>query len=144
LQIVEIGTAFGVSGMYWLSGLEEAGEGRLLTFEPNAVWQSIAKRNLSIISDRAASVASTFEDAIASGQIPERSLDILFIDGIHTASAVRAQIDAALRLLKEGAIIVLDDIQFSPGFYGYWKDLANDSRVKASFEVEGRLGLIEF
>jgi predicted O-methyltransferase YrrM len=34
--VVEVGTAFGVSGMYWLLGLR--GSGRLVTFDPNNVW----------------------------------------------------------------------------------------------------------
>src|ERR1019366_7637339 len=36
--VVEFGTAFGVSGMYFLSGLQTNGTGMLLTFEPNEVW----------------------------------------------------------------------------------------------------------
>src|SRR5262245_59227067 len=40
--IVEIGTAFGVSAMYWATGLQHAGRGKLLTFDPNPVWHRIA------------------------------------------------------------------------------------------------------
>jgi predicted O-methyltransferase YrrM len=36
--VVEFGTAFGVSGMYFLAGLEANGHGRLMTFEPNESW----------------------------------------------------------------------------------------------------------
>ena len=38
--VVEFGTAFGVSGMYFSAALNHIGSGRLYTFEPNRAWPS--------------------------------------------------------------------------------------------------------
>src|SRR6185312_8007491 len=50
--IAEFGSAFGVSGMYWLSGIEERGCGELLSFEVNLDWARLAEANLASIGDR--------------------------------------------------------------------------------------------
>ncbi len=79
--IVEFGTAFGVSGMYWLAGLNAAATGTLFTFEPNADWASIADANLSAISHRYRLTVGTFEDHVAS-TLDGRGIDIAFVDAI--------------------------------------------------------------
>jgi predicted O-methyltransferase YrrM len=62
LIVVEFGTAFGMSGMYWLVGLEKNGRGHLYTFEPNEIWARIAHDNLAEISNRFTGTMGTFED----------------------------------------------------------------------------------
>ena len=88
--VVEIGTAFGVSGMYWLDGLELAGQGHLFTFDPNTDWASFARENLAAISDRVTMVSGTFEEN-ASKALVGRNVNIAFIDAIHTSEFVYAQ-----------------------------------------------------
>ena len=83
--MVEFGTAFGVSGMYWLSGLESNNFGELLTFDPNEVWAEIARKNLSGISNRFQLVNGTFEDNIDAYLGSDRQIDMAFIDVIHTS-----------------------------------------------------------
>jgi len=86
--IVEFGTAFGVSGMYFLAGLNLNKKGKLLTFDPNTVWAKLAKDNLSKISDRFKLTNGTFEDNI-DNVLPEgQHIDIAFIDAIHTKEFV--------------------------------------------------------
>ena len=58
--IVEFGTAFGVSGMYWLAGLNN---GHLYTFEPNRNWAALAEENLRAISSNFTLSMDTFEEA---------------------------------------------------------------------------------
>ena len=41
--VVEFGTAFGASGMYWLAALEAAKHGTLFTFEINDAWAAVAR-----------------------------------------------------------------------------------------------------
>ena len=76
--IVEIGTAFGISGMFWVAGLEINGRGRLVTFEPNAVWQSIAEKNIGLVSSRFTSICSIVENSGESQQDKDVTIDILF------------------------------------------------------------------
>jgi predicted O-methyltransferase YrrM len=134
--IVEFGTAFGVSGMYWLAGLEKNGKGELLTFEPNEVWAKVANENLSSISNRYVLTVGTFEENISkltSGN--SRKIDIAFIDAIHTRAFVIPQLDIVLKYASPHALIFLDDINFSTEMREVWNELSQDPRFVASKKI---------
>lgn len=82
--IVEFGTAFGVSGMYWLTGMST---GHLYTFEPNTDWAASAGENLRTISDRFTLTVDTFE-TVGPTLLAPRSVGIAFVDAIHTSVRV--------------------------------------------------------
>lgn len=141
--IVEFGTAFGTSGMYWLSGLESANSGKLYTFEPNSEWAAIARENLGAISTRFELTEGTFEDRVSTvlGDVPV--IDIAFIDAIHTAEFVMRQFDLVLQRLKPGGLMLFDDVDFSEDMAACWKGLAQDRRAVASVTVAGHVGILE-
>ena len=62
--IVEFGTAFGVSGMYFAAGLEAAGSGHLYSFEINREWADIAERNVRSVSNRFTLTRGSFEGCV--------------------------------------------------------------------------------
>lgn len=138
--VVEIGTAFGASGMYLLSGIERAGQGRLVTFEPNEDWRRLAQRNLAAISGSYLSVAGTFEDNVAAvdGQI-----DLALIDAIHTSDFVEPQLELVLERLAPGGVVILDDIDFSPDMRSCWDRIVAREGVMYAAEVGGHLGVIQ-
>jgi predicted O-methyltransferase YrrM len=139
--IVEFGTAFGVSGMYWLAGLKQMG-GELLTFEPNRVWAEIARVNLQTIKDDQVVTVGTFEDEIGKN-IGSRKIGIGFIDAIHTSDFVNRQLEVLLDYTEPGAIILLDDIGFSNDMKNCWNDISVRPDVSASATLDGRIGIIE-
>lgn len=141
--IVEIGTAFGVSAMYWASGLQRAGGGRLLTFDPNAVWRDIAAAHLSAFGPMVEIVPGTFEDKI-DAHLRGQKISLAFVDAIHTQEFVTAQIGILLTRMEPNGIIVLDDISFSDGMRGCWTQWSGDRRVRASVVVDDRVGILEF
>lgn len=140
--VVEFGAAFGVSGMYWLSALEANGRGRLLTFEPNAEWAEIARGNLSSVGSRFRLVVDTFEDAV-DRTLPEGSpIDLAMIDAIHTGAFVRRQFALVVERARPGALVVLDDVNFSEDMAACWRAIAHDPRVAASVDLR-RAGIVE-
>ena len=142
--MVEIGTAFGVSGMFWLSGIEANGAGCLFTFDPNAVWRDLALENLSKISSRFVSTQGTFEEKFESVLPVDVPIDGAFIDGIHTAEFVYPQVELIKGRLRTGGVLVLDDIRFAPDMLECWQDLSTRSDVVASLELGRRVGVIEY
>jgi predicted O-methyltransferase YrrM len=142
--IVEFGTAFGISAMYWAAGLDQAGAGRLLTFEPNEIWRTIAAARLGEFSKRAVSVLGTFEDKIADHVEHGETIDIAFVDAIHTSEFVTPQIELLIARLASGGLIILDDISFSDDMRQCWQRWADDSRATASVAVADRVGILEF
>ncbi len=143
--IVEIGTAFGVSARYWAEGLKAAQTGgRLLTFDPNEKWHSIASRHLRDYDGIVEAKVGTFEDEIASVLKSDEKIDIAFIDAIHTSEFVTPQVEMLIQYLAPGGLILLDDISFSADMSGCWQRWATDTRVMASVAVTNRVGFLEF
>lgn len=141
--VLEIGTAFGVSGMYFLSGLELNGHGKLITFEPNEDWRSAAISNLSKISDRYTSILGTFEEKYSHVNDLGKAVDIAFVDGIHEPSVVVNQINKISEICSRNALIIVDDIFFSDNMRKCWKVLARDSRFRLSAQLDRRVGVLE-
>ena len=141
--IVEFGTAFGVSGMYFLAGLNTNKKGLLLTFEPNMVWAKLAKENLSQISDRFKLTVGTFEENIDNVLLENQFIDIAFIDAIHTKEFVIPQLEIVISRSKKGTIIILDDIDFSTNMKNCWEEVSNDNRFISSLSFGDRVGILE-
>ena len=141
--VVEFGTAFGVSALYWAAGLDAAGAGHLLTFEPNQVWHDIAAAHLRVFSPRVTAVLGTFEDNIDKWR-GEKTIDVAFVDGIHTSDFVNPQVELLIARLSPGGLILLDDLRFSDDMAGCWEQWANDPRVKSSIAIDRRVGILEF
>ena len=140
--IVEFGTAFGVSGMYWLGGLEEIAAGHLFTFEPNANWAEIADANLQAVSGRYTLTLGTFE-ANAKRVLGNAAVDLALVDAIHTSEFVFTQFEVLSKFLAPGAIVLFDDINFSDDMRACWNAISRRPNVAASATVGGRVGMIE-
>jgi predicted O-methyltransferase YrrM len=138
--VVEIGTAFGFSGMYLLSGMIGRG-GVLLTFEPNRIWAWQARLNLQGISNQFRLIEGTFEENLNT--LPKEGvIDLTLIDAIHTPEFVKPQFELTARRSRPGALILVDDVDFSPEMETCWRDLAADSRIRAAVVID-RLGVLE-
>ena len=142
--VVEFGSAFGVSGMYFCTGLEATGGGHLYTFEINRDWADIAERNIRSISNRFTLTRGTFEDEVAS--VVRAPIDLALVDGIHTYEFVTRQFDILKPRMSRGGLIAFDDIDFAkPGtrMHEAWTDIAGSNEIVAAVEIQGRLGLVE-
>jgi len=139
--IVEFGTAFGVSGMYFLSGLKANDIGRLYTFEPNEIWAKMAQENLCAVDTRFTLTVGTFEDNMNS-VLGKTKIDLAFIDAIHTSEFVVPQFNLVADKLSKGGLIILDDIDFSDDMRSCWQKIVSDDRVKAAVNL-GRVGIVE-
>src|SRR3954470_8246518 len=136
-QIVEIGTAFGISGMYWLAGI---GQGHLYTFDPNPDWGSIARENLHRVSTNFTLAVDTFENA-GPRLVESASVDIAFIDAIHMPEVVQRQFDMLKPAMKSSALVLFDDICFSEGMRTCWSEIASSPHVTASATLGRRTGI---
>ncbi len=141
--IVEIGGAFGVSGMYWLAGIKINNLGILYSFEPNQIWAAIAKNNLISIDQRFELINATFEGKYKTVFDDNDSFNLAFIDAIHTSEFVYTQYEILREYAEKGAIILFDDIHFSENMKQCWQEIANKKEVKSSFQVSNRVGVIE-
>jgi predicted O-methyltransferase YrrM len=143
--VVEFGSAFGVSGMYFASGLVAANHGHLYSFEMNREWADIAERNIRSIGDCVTLTRGTFEDHVDT--VVKAPIDLALVDGIHTYDFVTAQYRALGSRMPAGGVIAFDDIDFKrradARMREAWDEIATDRHVAAAVEVNGRVGIVE-
>ena len=141
--VVEFGSAFGVSGMYWLAGLEAIAAGHLYSFEINPQWAAIAQRNMASIGSRFTLTVGSFEDQV-DHVLPGKLIDLAFVDGIHTREFIMRQFDVLRARASKGALVLFDDIDFPTGrMREGWDSIWQHPAVVAACEVNGHLGIVE-
>ncbi|WP_375279670.1 O-methyltransferase [Pseudooctadecabacter sp.] len=138
--IIEVGAAFGASGMYWLAGLKTAKSGTLYSSEPNPEWHPIAQENFDLVSDRNCLTLGTFEDNVSVVEAPAQ---IALIDAIHTGDFVRQQFDLIQKIAAPGALVLFDDINFSDDMKTCWAEIADSSDWTGVWTLGRRVGVVE-
>lgn len=135
--VVEFGSAFGVSGMYFATALRR---GRLYSFEINPNWADIAERNIRTITDRFSLIRGAFEDRVDDIPAP---IDIALVDGIHDYDFVMKQWEILKTRMSPGGLVLFDDITYGPGMHDAWREIRADPAVAHSVARWHRLGIAE-
>lgn len=117
-KVVEIGSFQGRSTLCLASGVLRRGEGTIVAIDPQryGTGETLAAnlrrfdlhRCVEIRNDTSVAVAQTFQDKAR----------IVFVDGDHSAEAVRADVAAWLPHLDAGGFLVLHDATPLSGFPG--------------------------
>jgi predicted O-methyltransferase YrrM len=141
--VIEFGSAFGVSGMYFGAGMEASGHGHLYSFEINPAWAEIARKNISSVTSRFTLTLGAFEDHVAT--IPGK-IDLALVDGIHTYDFVLRQFNLLSPRMSPGGIIAFDDIDFpKPGnrMADAWREIYMSPNIAGAMTVDGHVGIVE-
>jgi len=113
-EVLEIGSAFGYSAIVMaLAGAHVTAvdphtwvPDSLAGMERNLVAYGVTDR-VAILAESSAPVLATF--ALAIAHVPLTPFGLVFIDGDHSAPAVRADVDAALKVLRPGGVLACHD-----------------------------------
>jgi len=137
-RVVELGSAFGVSGAHLASALAAEGCGELVTIEGSPSRHEIAAETI----ERAAAGVTTalcgfFEDHLdALG-----GAGLVFVDGNHQVEPTLGYVDEVVARAARPCALVLDDVDWSPEFARMWRSLRRDGRFTAAGGVAG-LGVL--
>ncbi|MEY2576405.1 MAG: hypothetical protein QOF80_1892 [Verrucomicrobiota bacterium] len=82
---------------------------------------------------------SNFDEALA--QFEDESIDVLHLDGLHTETAVRHDIDSWLPKLRPGGILLLHDVRVRSKDFGVWKIWTELQQQGRSWTFEDGPGL---
>jgi predicted O-methyltransferase YrrM len=136
---VEMGTAVGISGAYIASALQPGG--RLVTLDilPVALETAGETFRAAGVDDRVEMVEGPFGETLEPTLKRVAPVDFLFVDGHHEEAATIAYLDLALPHLAESALVIFDDIDFSPGMERAWATVA--ARAPGFAVPLGALGL---
>jgi predicted O-methyltransferase YrrM len=108
-NILEIGTAYGISTASFLCGVEERG-GHVYTVDVDAYCGELypGHPQLTFIQANSVTQPETIKQAIP------QSLDVLFIDGDHHYESITSDLENFYPLLRSGGLIVLHDVDPCP------------------------------
>ncbi|HUO09844.1 MAG TPA: class I SAM-dependent methyltransferase [Phycisphaerae bacterium] len=77
----------------------------------------------------------------AAGEFPEKSVDLLHIDGYHTYDAVKHDYDTWLPKMSDRGVILFHDTMVRTGDFGVWKLWAEISKGRPNINVPYGFGL---
>jgi predicted O-methyltransferase YrrM len=134
--VVELGSAFGISGAHFVAGLQAGGGGTFITIDAVAARSALAAQTIALIdapSVQVQMVVGMFEDHFDAWQ----GADVVYIDGNHWRAPTLEYVEAALERCAPTALLLLDDIHgYSPEMDQTWAELSSDKR----FAFAGRIG----
>lgn len=122
-QVVEFGTSFGISTLHLAAGVHDNGGGKVITTEFEPSKAEAARRNFS-----EAGLAGLIElrpgdalETLAQG-LPD-TIDLVLLDG---AKSLYPQVLALVQPhLREGAMIIADNADWSPDYLAQVRDVKN-------------------
>ena len=140
---LELGAGFGISAAYQATALELNGAGMLTAFELDHVRGATAEDALSRLGldQRVDLRLGPLSDSLGSVLQARGAIDYAFLDADHSEEATLAHFATLLPHLREGAIVVIDDINWSDGMRRAWKTIAGNERVSRRLELR-RVGIV--
>lgn len=137
LSCVELGASFGISAAYQASALEMNNKGTLITLEGSPEIAKIANETMASLNLKRASVVIGPFHATLKGVLESaKPIDFFFNDGHHDHAAVTQYLNDSMPYLAPEAVIVFDDIAWSPGMKKAWLEIEDDERVAASIDLQ--------
>jgi predicted O-methyltransferase YrrM len=133
---VELGTSLGISAAYQAAALELNGHGRLVSLEGAPALVEVARRHLAELGlERATIVAGRFQDTLDGVLASESPVDYAFVDGHHDRDATLEYFEQILPASAQNAVLIFDDISWSPGMRQAWRTIAAHPRVGVAIDL---------
>lgn len=139
-RILEIGVRTGISLCQLLSAHSNLGAiERIVGVDPFDEWTSpnLVRSNLRYLNlpagDLVRILAVKSEDFFPKCQ---ETFDYVLVDGDHTKSVARADLEAAVPLVERGGLVLFDDISTAPGecaLVDMWEDFKSEHAEEFCF-----------
>lgn len=134
---IELGTCLGISAAYQAAALELNGRGRLFTLEGAPALAELSQRHLRGLNlDNATVVTGRFADTLEPTLAAHAPIHYAFIDGHHDEQATIAYYQQIRTRLVDNAVLVFDDIAWSPGMRRAWQKLEADNGIALSLDLQ--------
>lgn len=151
-RFLELGTGYGITGLFFLEPFKNgAPSGRLTIIEGDKTAFSIASEILKTRYEEQVSCHFGW----AAEALPKlvkslEGVDFLFHDAGHSKEDYVRDFNAALPILKPGAVVLIDDIRWNdprfstgnPRCYEGWLEVVKHPRVRRAVEISDILGLL--
>ncbi|MHC5003422.1 MAG: O-methyltransferase [Planctomycetota bacterium] len=135
--ILELGGCAGISGCYLASSPACR---TFVTIEGSADLAELARAHLATVAPEARVVNGLFDDVLGDLLPTMPPIDLAYIDGDHQREPTLRYFERLAPFLADAALVVLDDIRWSPGMWAAWTELARRPDGRCAVDT-GRLGL---
>jgi predicted O-methyltransferase YrrM len=133
---LELGACVGLSACCIGGALQKQGAGRLLTIEGDPRLADLARGSLAACGiDRAEVLTGLFQERLPEVFSRWPRIDFLFNDGVHEEQTDRELTLAIMDHMPDGAIVLLDDIDWSPGMERFWAFMRGHPRTALSVDL---------
>ena len=127
---LELGTCLGISATYQAAALTLNGTGKLVTMEGLENRAAIAEASLKKLGlDNTEIVVGRFQETLAPTLQRCGPVDLAFVDGHHDEHATQEYFRQILPHLAKDAILVFDDISWSPGMKRAWQNISSAPEI---------------
>lgn len=140
--VLELGASVGLSAAWLAAGTADSPDAHVHTIEGVPDIAQIARETLASLgwSDRCTVHVGRFKDVLPDVLEQAAPIDIAFVDGDHAGQPTLDYLEQMLPHLSPGAIVVFDDIRWSPGMKQAWSTISE--RPDTGFRADlARLGL---
>ncbi|MBP1630259.1 MAG: hypothetical protein H6Q15_1152 [Bacteroidetes bacterium] len=128
---IELGTCLGISSAYQSSAMILNNSGRLITMEGSPELVKIADSHIKGLGiSNVEIIEGRFQDNLERILEENKPIDYVFIDGHHDENATIDYYNLFIPYLKDGAVLVFDDISWSKGMKNAWKIIQKDKNIQ--------------
>lgn len=133
---LELGTCLGISASYEAAALALGGDGQLITIEGSPARARLAEENLRSLELSNVEIRTGKFAEVLPGVL-ERTprIDFAFIDGHHHEKSTEDYFERLIPHLSPGAVVVFDDISWSPGMARAWGRIRTRQQLSASIDL---------
>ncbi len=136
-HVLELGTSLGLSALYLQRGHTGA---RVVTIEGDEHIASVARQTLAMAGQRQQAPVpdlrvGLFDQILAAVLAELTTVDLVFIDGDHTRSAVLRYVDQLRPHLSARALVIVHDIYWSADMKAAWRELQGCSDPFISIDL---------
>ncbi len=132
-NILELGTAAGISTSYLMSGNKTD---YMVTMEGCENLAAKARESFIELGLENINVAvGNFDTGLDNVLNKFTKLDFVFFDGNHRKEPTLKYFESCVQLTHENSIFVFDDIHWSKGMESAWESIKNDKRVNVTIDL---------
>lgn len=144
-NVLEIGTNLGVSGQYFIKGLENKENANFITLEGVKGLCEIASSRFETLSsqDRFMVIHGLYDKTLPELLKSKMRFDLVFIDGNHRYEATLNYFEMLKDNLADKAMVIFDDIHWSEGMRKAWREICVQEGIVFSINFF-KLGIIVF
>ena len=144
-NVLEIGTNLGVSGQYFIKGLEDKKNTKFITLEGVKGLCEIASSRFDNLSsqDRFEVIHGLYDKTLPAVVKSKTRFDLVFIDGNHQYEATLNYFEMLKENLADKAMVIFDDIHWSEGMRRAWGEICEQKGIVFSINFF-KLGMVVF